>query len=77
MLNKRFRSAQKAIDKEAARAQATGNELEKTLQRPVTVGEVSSVLGTMVENLSFLKRKVSGHVNVFVIIDNSPGFIPA
>ena len=68
MLNKRFRSAQKAIDKEAARAQATGNELEKALQRPVTVGEVTSVLGTMVENLSFLKRKVSSRVlNIYIL----------
>ncbi|KAK7109494.1 E3 ubiquitin-protein transferase MAEA-like isoform X2 [Littorina saxatilis] len=57
VLNKRFRSAQKSIDKEAARVQSTGNDLEKSLQRPVTAGEVSSVLGTMVEHLSLLKRK--------------------
>lgn len=58
VLNKRFRAAQKAIDREVSRVQMTGNDLEKCLQRPVTAGEVTSVLGTMVENLSMLKRKV-------------------
>ncbi|KAK7508633.1 hypothetical protein BaRGS_00000199 [Batillaria attramentaria] len=57
VLNKRFRTAQKAIDREVSRVQSTGNDLEKSLQRPVTAGEVSSVLGTMVEHLSLLKRK--------------------
>ncbi|XP_076460818.1 E3 ubiquitin-protein transferase MAEA-like [Babylonia areolata] len=67
VLNKRFRTAQKAIDKEVAKTQAAGTELDNTLQHPVTAGEVSSVLGNMVENLSLLKRKaeetISGEID--------------
>ncbi|KAL8570233.1 hypothetical protein ACOMHN_029933 [Nucella lapillus] len=63
VLNKRFRTAQKAIDKEVTKTQGASTEFERTLQRSVTAGEVSSALGNMVENLSLLKRKADEAIN--------------
>ncbi|XP_046361076.1 E3 ubiquitin-protein transferase MAEA-like [Haliotis cracherodii] len=58
VLNKKFRTAQKNIDREVSHIQGAGNELEKCLQESsVSVGDVSRVLDNMVEKLTFLKRK--------------------
>ncbi|KAL4231398.1 hypothetical protein ACF0H5_008977 [Mactra antiquata] len=58
LLNKKFRSAQKTIDREISKLQGAGGELEVCLQRPqVTIGEVTKALDNMVEKLKLLKRK--------------------
>ena len=58
ILNKKFRLAQKNIDREVSHVQNATNDLDKCLQRTTTVGEVTNVLNGMVEKLSLLKRKV-------------------
>lgn len=59
VLNKKFRAAQKNIDREIAHVQTAANDLEKCFHSGrVTVGEVSTALDTVVEKLSLLKRKV-------------------
>ena len=59
LLNKKFRSAQKTVDREVSKAQSAGSDLEACLQnKEVTIGEVTKVLDNMVEKLKFLKRKV-------------------
>lgn len=59
LLNKKFRSAQKTIDREISKLQGAGGELEVCLQKPqVTIGEVTKALDNMVEKLKLLKRKV-------------------
>ncbi|GAB1604254.1 E3 ubiquitin-protein transferase MAEA-like [Argonauta hians] len=64
LLNKKFRSAQKTIDREISHLQIVGNDLEKCLQKkPVTVGEVTKALDSVVEKLTFLKRKADESIN--------------
>ena len=59
ILNKRFRAAQKTIDREVSHAVNNTSELEKCLQKPaVTAGEVATVLSGLEEKLTLLKRKV-------------------
>ena len=59
LLNKKFRSAQKTIDREVSKAQSAGGDLEACLQnQQVSIGEVTKALDNMVEKLKFLKRKV-------------------
>ena len=58
ILNKKFRLAQKNIDREVSHVTNAANELDKCLQKSSTVGEVATVLNGMVEKLSLLKRKV-------------------
>lgn len=63
-LNKRFRAAQKNIDRETSHVTMVVAELEKTLSSsfPV-VDSVVSLLDGVVEKLSALKRKVRSHSN--------------
>lgn len=66
ILNKKFRLAQKNIDREVSHIQTMATELEILLQKnDVTVGEVSNALNGIQEKLCHLKRKVS-QVNVKV-----------
>ena len=59
MLNKKFRIAQKTIDREVSHIQNMTSELEKLLETTgVTVGQVSTVLDGLQEKLGHLKRKV-------------------
>ena len=59
LLNKKFRAAQKSIDREVSKVQGAGSELEACLQKKnVTISEVTKALDNMVEKLKFLKRKV-------------------
>ena len=58
ILNKKFRLAQKNIDREVSHVTSAANDLDKCLQKSSTVGEVTTVLNGMVEKLSLLKRKV-------------------
>lgn len=59
ILNKKFRVAQKNIDREVTRVQSSAEELEKCLLGSPSSSEVSTVLGGMVEKLTILKRKVA------------------
>ncbi|KAL5022038.1 hypothetical protein ScPMuIL_001193 [Solemya velum] len=64
LLNKKFRSAQKNIDREVSKVQGAGNDLETCLQQnTVTVGEVTKALDSVVEKLTFLKRKADESIN--------------
>lgn len=68
-LNKRFRAAQKNIDREASHVTMVVAELEKTLSNFPVVDSVVSLLDGVVEKLSALKRKVSSrHVQTHVVI---------
>lgn len=58
-LNKRFRAAQKSIDRETSHVSAAVAELERTLGGCPAVDSVVSLLDGVVEKLSVLKRKVS------------------
>ncbi|XP_013383305.1 macrophage erythroblast attacher [Lingula anatina] len=58
VLNKKFRSAQKNIDREVSHVQVTMSDVDRCLQnQPVTVREMSMVLDGVVEKLNILKRK--------------------
>lgn len=60
LLNKKFRAAQKQLDREVSHVQAAALELERGLSADtVGAGEISRILGGMVEKLQVLKRKVS------------------
>ncbi|KAL2779929.1 E3 ubiquitin-protein transferase MAEA isoform 4 [Daubentonia madagascariensis] len=56
-LNKRFRAAQKNIDRETSHVTMVVAELEKTLSSCPAVDSVVSLLDGVVEKLSVLKRK--------------------
>lgn len=58
-LNKRFRAAQKNIDRETSHVTMVVAELEKTLSSFPVVDSVVSLLDGVVEKLSALKRKVN------------------
>lgn len=58
-LNKRFRAAQKNIDRETSHVTMVVAELEKTLSSCPAVDSVVSLLDGVVEKLSVLKRKVT------------------
>ncbi|XP_059171644.1 E3 ubiquitin-protein transferase MAEA-like [Physella acuta] len=58
LLNKQFRASQKIIDREASRINNSANDIERKFQdSSLTVGDVTSAISTMVDNLSMLKRK--------------------
>lgn len=68
-LNKRFRAAQKNIDRETSHVTMVVAELEKTLSSFPVVDSVVSLLDGVVEKLSALKRKVMNtlnHIHVFL-----------
>jgi len=63
LLNKKFRAAQKTIDREVSKVQGAGSELQSCLEKQqVTIGEVTQALDSVVEKLKMLKRKVSGQL---------------
>ena len=61
ILNKKFRSAQKNIDREISHVQTSVNDLEKAVQNraeaPITIGTINEILNGVVNKLSILKRK--------------------
>ncbi|XP_072379289.1 E3 ubiquitin-protein transferase MAEA [Diabrotica undecimpunctata] len=57
ILNKKFRTAQKAIDREVSHVQQQATLIEETLESDVKAKDISSLLGGMVEKLQVLKRK--------------------
>lgn len=65
LLNKKFRSAQKTLDREVSHVQAAANELEKGLQgngSGVATGEITRLLGGVVARLQVLKRKAEDSI---------------
>jgi len=58
LLNKKFRAAHKNVDREVARVQCAANELEKCLQKPATIADLTLALDSVAEKLTILKRKV-------------------
>ncbi|XP_022664768.1 macrophage erythroblast attacher-like isoform X2 [Varroa destructor] len=59
MLNKKFRTAQKNIDREVSHVTAVTAELERSCSSGGrgSVGEIKQLLGSVVEKLNLLKRK--------------------
>lgn len=69
-LNKRFRAAQKNIDRETSHVTMVVAELEKTLSSFPVVDSVVSLLDGVVEKLSALKRKVRDlDVHIYTLSD--------
>lgn len=59
LLNKKFRAAQKTLDREVSHVQTAAFDLEKGLQQEaVGAKDISQLLGGMVERLQVFKRKV-------------------
>ena len=59
LLNKKFRAAQKTIDREVAHIQSSAKELESVLQQKAPcMSDVSKAIDDVVEKLCLLKRKV-------------------
>ncbi|XP_015910191.1 E3 ubiquitin-protein transferase MAEA [Parasteatoda tepidariorum] len=59
VLNKKFRTAQKTIDREVSHVQSAAAELEKGLtKKSPNVQEINVLLGGVVEKLNILKRKL-------------------
>ena len=68
ILNKKFRSAQKNIDREVSHVQNACSELEQCIHGgSATVEEVSKALSGVVEKLGILKRKVRTYLIYFNI----------
>lgn len=64
LLNKKFRAAQKQLDREVSHVQAAALELERGLAvDKVGAGEISRLLGGMVEKLQVLKRKAEESIS--------------
>lgn len=59
ILNKKFRIAQKTLDREFSQFQNTAAELENELNQgtPPTAGTITKLLGNVVERLQAMKRK--------------------
>lgn len=57
ILNKKFRIAQKTIDRELSQIQNAASELERGLADGTAAGDISRLLGGVVERLQALKRK--------------------
>lgn len=62
VLNKKFRIAQKTLDRELCQIQNVTNELERGLGTK-SAGEISRLLGGVVERLQVLKRKADESIS--------------
>lgn len=63
ILNKKFRTAQKNIDREVQRIQSATSELEKCLQRSATIADITQALEGMTEKLMLMKRKAEESIH--------------
>lgn len=67
LLNKKFRSTQKVLDREVSHVQGSASELEKSLTTqngtPVATGEITRLLGGVVAKLQVLKRKAEESIS--------------
>lgn len=61
ILNKKFRIAQKTLDRELSQIQNAASELEKGLTG--SAGEISRLIGGVVERLQVLKRKADESIS--------------
>ncbi|KAH8018933.1 hypothetical protein HPB51_013999 [Rhipicephalus microplus] len=57
ILNKKFRAAQKIMDREVSHVQSGAAELEKSLRGKVPAGQLRTQLGCLLEKLELLRRK--------------------
>lgn len=57
ILNKKFRAAQKSMDREVSHVQSAAAELEKTLREQAHAGPLLTQLSGLVEKLEVLRRK--------------------
>ncbi|XP_013165330.1 PREDICTED: macrophage erythroblast attacher [Papilio xuthus] len=64
VFNKKYRNAQRILDVEARHVGSTATELDTAAKREdVTAGEITTLLGGMVEKLTTMKRKASEAIN--------------
>ncbi|CAH1114963.1 unnamed protein product [Psylliodes chrysocephalus] len=71
ILNKKFRTAQKTIDREVSHVQQQATLIEETLQQSeVKARDISSLLGGMVEKLQVLKRKAEESIAEELVASN-------
>jgi macrophage erythroblast attacher len=64
ILNKKFRTAQKTLDREASHVQQAAREIEDTISGGnVKARDITSFLGGMVEKLQVLKRKAEESIS--------------
>lgn len=64
VLNKKFRIAQKSIDREAARVGDAANDVENMLKQPVIrVNEIDGLVQALIDKLRGLKRKAADALN--------------
>lgn len=58
ILNKKFRTAQKNLDREVSHIQVSASDIDKKLdEEEVKAKDITMLLGGMVEKLQVLKRK--------------------
>lgn len=62
VLNKKFRTAQKTLDRELSQVQNAASELERSLETR-SAGEITRLLGGVVEKLQVLKRKAEESIS--------------
>ncbi|XP_044727245.1 E3 ubiquitin-protein transferase MAEA isoform X2 [Chrysoperla carnea] len=63
-LNKKFRAAQKTLDREVSHVQQAALEIEKGLEgEKLAAGDITRLLGGMVEKLQVLKRKADESIS--------------
>lgn len=63
IINKKFRIAQKTIDREVDHIQNISRDVEKALVAHPTVSDVSKMVGNVVQKLQILKRKSDESIN--------------
>ncbi|VDI77842.1 macrophage erythroblast attacher [Mytilus galloprovincialis] len=63
ILNKKFRSAQKTIDREISHVHTASSDIEACLEDKKKIKDVSRVIDNMVEKLCLLKRKADESIN--------------
>ncbi|XP_025834396.1 macrophage erythroblast attacher [Agrilus planipennis] len=64
ILNKKFRTAQKTLDREASHVQQTALEIEREISGDnVQTSDITKLLGGMVEKLQVLKRKAEESIS--------------
>ncbi|VVC95154.1 unnamed protein product, partial [Leptidea sinapis] len=59
VFNKKYRNAQRVLDVEARQVASAAGDLDATVKRGSTAGEIETLLDGMVEKLTTMKRKAS------------------
>lgn len=72
ILNKKFRTAQKNIDREVSHVQSATLDLEKELSKSMpNMTDITKILGGVVDKLNILKRKVG---NLLLVLKSCLSF---